>query len=155
MPQHLEPDFLPLRPMTLDDVSAVMAIEKRAYPFPWTATLFVDCLRHGYSGWLYVHDGKLAGYAMMMLVLDEMHLLNICIDPALQGKGLGSRLLKTLQRIARAAHAETCFLEVRQSNFAAIHLYLNAGFNEVGIRKGYYPAEFGRENAMVMAKTLC
>ena len=55
--------------MTLDDVSAVMAIEKRAYPFPWTATLFVDCLRHGYSGWLYEHDGKLAGYAMMMLVL--------------------------------------------------------------------------------------
>jgi ribosomal-protein-alanine N-acetyltransferase len=73
----------------------------------------------------------------------------------LQGKGLGSRLLKTLERIARAANRETCFLEVRQSNFAAIRLYLNAGFNEVGIRKGYYPAEFGRENAMVMAKTLC
>lgn len=131
-----------------------MLLEARAYPFPWTQSIFVDCLKHGYSGWIYEQDGKLLGYAMMMFVLDEMHLLNICIAPEGQGKGLGSRLLKTLERIARSGKAETCFLEVRQSNFSAIRLYLNAGFNEVGLRKGYYPAAFGREDAIVMAKTL-
>ncbi|WP_245606784.1 ribosomal protein S18-alanine N-acetyltransferase [Thiothrix lacustris] len=155
MPQHrTDADFLPLRPMTAEDVAAVMALEARAYPFPWTAAIFLDCLKHGHSGWVYEQDGQLQGYAMMMFVLDEMHLLNICIAPECQGQGLGSRFLKTLERIARTAKAETCFLEVRQSNFSAIRLYLNTGFNEVGIRKGYYPTEFGREDAMVMAKTL-
>ncbi|MGB3918468.1 ribosomal protein S18-alanine N-acetyltransferase [Thiothrix litoralis] len=151
---HTDPDFLPLRPMTSDDVTTVMALEARAYPFPWTAAIFLDCLKHGHSGWVYEQEGQLQGYAMMMFVLDEMHLLNLCIAPESQGQGLGSRLLKTLERIARTAKAETCFLEVRQSNFSAIRLYLNTGFNEVGIRKGYYPAAIGREDAIVMAKTL-
>jgi len=154
MLQPIEPAFLPLRPMTLDDLDAVMALELRAYPFPWTRAIFSDCLKHGYSGWLYEQDGQLQGYAMLMFVLDEMHLLNICIAPERQGQGLGSRLLKTLEHIGQIRHAETCFLEVRQSNFAAIRLYLNAGFNEVGLRKGYYQAEFGREDGIVMAKTL-
>lgn len=149
-----DPDFLPLRPMTPQDMDAVMAIESSAFPYPWTQRIFLDCLKHGYSGWLYEQDGKLVGYAMMMFALDEMHLLNICIRPDGQGKGLGSRLLKTLERIARSANATTCFLEVRQTNFSAIRLYLNAGFNEVGLRKGYYPAASGREDAIVMAKTL-
>ena len=154
MPPHTDPDFLPLRPMTSADVATVMTLENRAYPFPWTQAIFLDCLKHGYSAWVYEQEGKLMGYALMMFVLDEMHLLNICIAPEVQGQGLGSRLLATLERIARAAKAETCFLEVRQSNFSAIHLYLNTGFNEVGVRKGYYPTEFGREDATVMAKTL-
>ena len=140
--------------MTPDDLDTVMLMEARAYPFPWTRKIFNDCLKHGYSCWVYEQDGALAGYAAVMFVLDEMHLLNICIDPGLQGKGLGSRLLKTLERVARGAKAETCFLEVRSSNFPAIRLYLNAGFNEIGLRKGYYPAKCGREDAMVMAKTL-
>jgi ribosomal-protein-alanine N-acetyltransferase len=149
-----EPDFLPLRPMTVDDVVTIMQVEARAFPYPWTAGIFHDCLKHGYSGWVYEQNGSLVGYAMMMFVLDEMHLLNICIRPEDHGRGLGSRLLKTLERIALGAKAENCFLEVRQSNFSAIRLYLNAGFNEVGVRKGYYPATVGREDAIVMAKTL-
>jgi ribosomal-protein-alanine N-acetyltransferase len=147
-------DLLPLRPMTPEDVDAVMLVEECAFPFPWTRGIFLDCLKHGYSCWIYEQDGQLAGYAAVMFVLDEMHLLNICIRPELQGQGLGSRLLRTLERIARGVKAETCFLEVRQSNFSAIRLYLNAGFNEVGLRKGYYPALVGREDAVVMAKTL-
>lgn len=149
-----DPDFLPLRPMTEADLAAIMAIEARAFPFPWTARIFADCLKHHYSCWIYEENGVLTGYAAMMFVLDEMHLLNICIDPERQGKGLGSRLLSTLERIARAANATMCFLEVRQSNFSAIRLYLNTGFNEIGVRKGYYPALVGREDAIVMAKTL-
>jgi ribosomal-protein-alanine N-acetyltransferase len=147
-------DFLPLRPMTAQDLEAVMQIEVRAYPFPWTQGIFLDCLKHGYSCWIYEHDGVMKGYAVVMFTLDEMHLLNICIRPEVQGKRLGSRMLKTLERIARGAKAETCFLEVRQSNFSAIRLYMNAGFNEVGLRKNYYPAAAGREDAIVMAKTL-
>lgn len=154
MPNPIEQDVLPLRPMMLDDLDTVMALECRAYPFPWTRAIFSDCLKHGYSGWLYEQNGKLQGYAMLMFVLDEMHLLNICIAPESQGQRLGSRLLKTVEHIGRTRHAQTCFLEVRQSNFAAIRLYLNAGFNEIGVRKGYYPAEFGREDGIVMAKTL-
>lgn len=147
-------DFLPLRPMTEVDLAAIMAIEVRAFAFPWTAGIFADCLKHHYSCWVYEEHGVLTGYAAMMFVLDEMHLLNICIAPEHQGKGLGSRMLNTLERIARAANATTCFLEVRQSNFSAIRLYLKHGFNEIGIRKGYYPALIGREDAIVMAKTL-
>ncbi len=147
-------ELLPLRPMTPEDVDAVMQVEERAFPFPWTGGIFLDCLKHGYSCWIYEQDGHIAGYAAVMFVLDEMHLLNICIRPDLQGQGLGSRLLRTLERVARGVKAETCFLEVRQSNFSAIRLYLNAGFNEVGLRKGYYPALLGREDAVVMAKTL-
>lgn len=150
----VESDFLPLRPMRADDVDEVMAIEKRAYPFPWTAGIFHDCLKHNYSCWVFDQEGTLSGYAVLMFVLDEMHLLNVCISPDMQGQGYGSRLLKTLERIARGAKAGNCFLEVRQSNFAAIRLYLNAGFNEIGLRKGYYPASSGREDAIVMAKSL-
>lgn len=140
--------------MTLEDIPAIMQVEERAFAYPWTDGIFRDCLKHGYSGWIYEQAKTIIGYAMVMFVLDEMHLLNICIRPEDQGQGLGSRLLKTLERIGRAAHAETCFLEVRQSNFNAIRLYLNAGFHEIGQRKGYYPAKHGREDALVMAKTL-
>ncbi|MBU0655418.1 MAG: ribosomal protein S18-alanine N-acetyltransferase [Gammaproteobacteria bacterium] len=149
-----EHDLLPLRPMTAEDVVNVMAIEERAFPFPWTEGIFRDCIRQGYSCWIYEREGEIAGYAIVMFVLDEMHLLNICIRPEEQGRGLGSALLKTLERIAQGIKVETCFLEVRQSNFSAIRLYLNAGFNEIGQRKGYYPAAIGREDAIVMAKTL-
>jgi ribosomal-protein-alanine N-acetyltransferase len=147
-------DFLPLRPMTVEDVDAVMAIEERAFPFPWTRNIFLDCLRHGYSCWIYEENKQMVGYAAVMFSLDEMHLLNICIRPEAQGQRLGSRLWHTLERIGRGVKAETCFLEVRQSNFAAIRLYMNVGFNEIGLRKNYYPAAGGRENAIVMAKTL-
>jgi ribosomal-protein-alanine N-acetyltransferase len=147
-------DFLPLRPMTPEDMDAVMAIEERAFPFPWTRNIFLDCLRHGYSCWVYEENNQMVGYAAVMFSLDEMHLLNICIRPEDQGKRLGSRLWKTLERIGQGMKAETCFLEVRQSNFSAIRLYMNIGFNEIGLRKGYYPAVVGRENAIVMAKTL-
>lgn len=150
-----ETQLLPLRPMTVADLPDILPLEQQVYAFPWTEGIFKDCLRHHYPGWLHEQDGRLAGYAVIMLSLDEMHLLNLCIHPDHQGQRLGSRLLATLERIGRTSGAETCFLEVRQSNFAAIRLYLNAGFNEIGVRKAYYPARHGREDALIMAKTLC
>ena len=149
-----EADLLPLRPMTMDDLDAVMSIERRAFPFPWTQKNFQDCLKQGYLCRIYEQSGQILAYSVVMLVLDEMHLLNICVDPDVQGQRLGSRLLHSMECLAQEWQAQTCFLEVRQSNFAAIRLYLNTGFNEVGLRKGYYPAKLGRENAIIMAKTL-
>jgi len=150
----IELELLPVRPMTEQDIDTVMTIEKRAFPFPWTPSIFKDCLKHNYSCWIYERDASIIGYAVMMFVIDEMHLLNICVDPDVQGQRLGSRLLHSMECLAQEWQAQTCFLEVRQSNFAAIRLYLNTGFNEVGLRKGYYPAKLGRENAIIMAKTL-
>ena len=146
--------LLPVRTLTVADLDAVMQVENRAFTFPWTVRNFQDCLKQGYLCLAYEQDSQLVAYSVVMLVLDEMHLLNICVDPTHQGKGLGGRLLRTMEQQAKALQAQTCFLEVRQSNFSAIRLYLNAGFNEVGIRKGYYPAKLGREDAIVMAKTL-
>lgn len=152
MPAEIE--YLPLQPMTEADIAAVMAVEIKAYAFPWTERNFLDCLKQNYSCWLYKEKAELLGYAIVMFIVDEMHILNVCIHPQAHGQRLGSRLLATLERIARSKQVETCFLEVRQSNFSAIRLYLNAGFNEIGLRKGYYPAAIGREDAIVMAKTL-
>ena len=150
----VDAETLSLRPMTMADLSVVLSIEQQAYQFPWGYGIFEDCLKHGYSCWVYENERNIIAYAAVMFSLDEMHLLNICVHPDYHGQRLGSRLLKTLERIGKGVKADTCFLEVRQSNFSAIRLYINAGFNEVGLRKNYYQALHGREDAIVMAKTL-
>ena len=150
----VDAEILSLRPMSMADLSAVLSIEQQAYQFPWSHGIFEDCLKHGYSCWVYENQCHIIAYAVVMFSLDEMHLLNICVHPAYHRQRLGSRLLKTLECIGKGLKADTCFLEVRQSNSSAIRLYLNAGFNEVGLRKGYYQAIHGREDAIVMAKTL-
>ncbi len=145
---------LPLRPMREDDLDAVMAVERRAYPFPWTQGIFRDCLRAGYQAWL-LHDGAtLIGYGVLSLAADEAHVLNVCVDPSTQRRGHGRRLLRTLLRIARGQGAQRVFLEVRPSNPHAVALYHDEGFNEIGRRPRYYPAANGREDAIVMALEL-
>lgn len=147
--------ILPLREMQESDLDTVMAIEVQAYPYPWTRGIFSDCLRHNYRCLVYENEAnELVAYAVISVVVDEMHLLNLTVNPACQGEGLGKRLLKTVEMLGKGLAADTCFLEVRPSNEAALSLYLQHGFNEVGLRKGYYPADHGRENAVVMAKTL-
>lgn len=142
------------RPMRQDDVPAVMAIELAAYPFPWTAGIFRDCLKSGYHGLVLERGQQLIGYAMLSVAVDEGHLLNLCIDPAQQGCGHGRHLLGEVIALARRFGVETLFLEVRPSNPHAIALYRSVGFCEVGVRRGYYPAARGREDALVMALTL-
>lgn len=145
---------LDYRPMHADDVAAIMAIEQRIYPFPWTAGNFTDSLAAGYSAWVCSADGALAGYAVMMLVLDEAHLLNISIAAEHQRCGLGSALLEQLFAVAKAAGAARMFLDVRPSNESGCALYRRYGFAEIGRRRGYYPAAGGREDALVMARDL-
>jgi [ribosomal protein S18]-alanine N-acetyltransferase len=143
-----------LRAMREDDIAAVMSIETRAYPFPWSEGIFRDCLNACYPSWLLVQDGTVIGYGIISVAAREAHILNICIDPEVQGLGHGRRLLRALVRMTRAQNAERIFLEVRPSNPRAIELYFDEGFNEIGRRPRYYPAHHGREDAIVMAMEL-
>ena len=143
-----------MRPMRQADVEAVVAIEQRAYPFPWTAGIFRDCLRAGHHCWVLEAGGTIIGYGVLSAAAGEAHILNVCIDPDRQGAGLGRRLLRRLVDLARWHQAEQVFLEVRPSNPKAIALYRSEGFNEIGTRPNYYPAAKGREDAIVMAMAL-
>jgi len=143
-----------LRPMTEEDMEAVLAIERRAYPYPWSEGIFRDCLRVGYCCRVCEQDGQLAGYAVMSVGAGEAHILNLCVAPPLQGQGLGRFMLRHILDIARGHGADTVLLEVRPSNQAALKLYADMGFNEVGIRKAYYPAPKGKEDAIILARSL-
>jgi [ribosomal protein S18]-alanine N-acetyltransferase len=141
-----------LSPMTEGDLDEVAAIEKSAYEFPWTRGNFEDSLRNGYFGVCMRHvTGTLIGYCVLMPVVDEMHLLNLCVAPAAQGAGAGLTLLREAVRIAHAERLEGLLLEVRPSNHRAIRLYEQFGFVTIGRRKNYYPARHHtREDAIVM-----
>jgi ribosomal-protein-alanine N-acetyltransferase len=140
-----------LRPMRESDLEEVMAIELRAYPFPWTRGIFRDCLVAGYPAWLLLERGLPIGYGVVSVAVDEAHVLNVCVAPERQGRGLGRYLLRALVQAARERRAERVFLEVRPSNPHAIALYHSEGFNEIGRRPRYYPSQDGREDAIVMA----
>lgn len=143
-----------LRPMRREDLNAVLEIELRAYPFPWTRGIFNDCLRVDHPAWV-LHEGdRIVGYGVLSVAADEAHVLNVCVDPDLQSRGHGRRLLRALVQLARGRSAQRLFLEVRPSNRAAIALYHDEGFNEIGRRPRYYPAHDGREDALVMALEL-
>lgn len=142
------------RLMREDDLATVVNIEQAAYLFPWSESIFRDCLRAGYACWVMELDNELMGYAVLLTAVGECHILNLCIDPVLQGKGYGRRLLNKMLDYAKSVNANSAFLEVRPSNTYAVELYESEGFNEVGIRKDYYPAKIGREDAMIFAKEL-
>ncbi len=140
--------------MQLRDVPAVVVLEQASYDFPWTEGIFGDCLRAGHPCWTLWADGQLAGYGILSVAAGEAHVLNICIDPARRGEGLGRHLLRRLLDVARWNGAHRVFLEVRPSNPVAQTLYASIGFVEIGRRPRYYPARDGREDAIVMALEL-
>ncbi|HWU69485.1 MAG TPA: ribosomal protein S18-alanine N-acetyltransferase [Stenotrophobium sp.] len=151
----VQEDAWRLTPMQASHLQAVMTIELRAYPFPWTEGIFKDCLRSGYSAWVMTDaGGRIHGYAVMTMAVGEAHVLNLCIDPAMQRRGLGRMLLSHLMTLARAAHCTAVLLEVRKSNKAALNLYRSMRFEPVGIRKAYYPAHGGREDACVLCHNI-
>jgi [ribosomal protein S18]-alanine N-acetyltransferase len=141
-------------PMRETDVDAVIAAEQRAYHFPWTRGNFVDSLKAGHSAWVCREDGVLVGYAVLMRVVDEAHLLNITILPEFQRRGLGSELLGEMFDVARGHGAVRMLLEVRPGNVSGLALYRRFLFSEIGRRRGYYPGHDGREDAIVMAREL-
>lgn len=143
-----------VRTMSLEDIEQVLEIELVAYDFPWTANVFAECLRAGYVCRVCVNEGVMMGYGIMSMGAGECHIMNLCVDPGRHGNGYGSLLMNDLLDIAELTRTHIAFLEVRISNRRAHALYQQLGFNEIGIRKNYYPARRGREDAYVLAKTL-
>jgi ribosomal-protein-alanine N-acetyltransferase len=141
--------------MDEDDLEQVLRIEKAAYTHPWTPGIFRDSLRAGYCAWVVENQSaEIIGYGVMSVAAGEAQLLNLCIHPDYQRRGLGEALLRHLIGLAAYHGAQTLFLEVRASNLAAYRIYHRAGFNEVGVRRNYYPAKKGREDALLLALTL-
>jgi ribosomal-protein-alanine N-acetyltransferase len=140
--------------MTEGDLAEVTAAEQRIHPFPWSPGNFRDSLAAGHDCWLKREAGTLVAFAVVMRAVDEAHLLNISVVPERQRVGLGRTLLDFLGDQAHQAGMKRMLLEVRISNTQAIAFYRHVDFAEIGRRRGYYPASAGREDAIVMAKTL-
>jgi ribosomal-protein-alanine N-acetyltransferase len=136
--------------MTAADLDAVIAIEGAIYPYPWTRGNFSDALAAGYHCWMVECGGQPVGYTVVMVAAGEAHLLNLSVAGAWQRRGLGRELLNYVFKLARDTSAGRILLEVRPSNRAAIALYSAAGFAEIALRRGYYPAGDAREDAMVL-----
>lgn len=150
---------LAVLPLRLVDLDAVLLIEQQAYAHPWSHGNFVDSLAAGYEAWaLWEGRGqqaRLLGYFLAMQGVDEMHLLNITVQPAQQGRGLARQMLDELCARCRALGRTQIWLEVRQSNERARQVYQRYGFAEVGLRRAYYPAGPGkREDAILMSLSL-
>ena len=143
-----------LRPMRMEDVEAILTVEQEIYTHPWTAGNFRDSLHAGYSCWVMEYADVLAGYGVLMVGVDEAHLLNLSIAATHQRRGLGRSLLLHFIDIACACQADKLLLEVRPSNRAARVLYASTGFREVSVRRSYYPAAAGREDAILMGLDL-
>ena len=142
------------RPMRAADLDAVLAIEQGIYTHPWTTGQFRDSLHAGYSCWVMECGGRLTGYGVLMVGASEAHLLNLSVAADWQGQGLGRSLLHRFIAIARGCEARRIFLEVRPSNETARWLYADTGFRELYVRRGYYPAKAGREDAILMGLDL-
>jgi ribosomal-protein-alanine N-acetyltransferase len=136
------------------DVPMVVAIERSAYQFPWSEGIFRDCLRVGYVCRLIEVGGDIAGYGIMSIGAGEAHILNVCMRSDYRSRGLARQVLLYLIDKARAAGMYEAFLEVRPSNTVAARLYHSLGFEQVGVRRGYYQATDGREDAAVLRRLL-
>jgi len=148
---HLE-----LRPMVVGDVDEVHALECSVFPHPWSRANFMDSLASGYDAWVLREPaGALAGYFLLMYALDEAHLLDVAVAAPLHGRGIGRYLLDRIASRSRAQRMASILLEVRPSNTRALDVYRQYGYEEIGRRKGYYPAHEGRrEDAIVMRYVL-
>ena len=143
-----------IRPMMEIDLPEVAAIEQGSYAFPWSENIFRDCLRVGYTCRALDLEGRIIGYGVMSLGAGEAHILNVCVREEFRTVGFGRRLLEHLIERAASAGVAEAFLEVRPSNLSAIRLYQHLGFEQIGIRRGYYQAPDGREDAIVLKREI-
>jgi ribosomal-protein-alanine N-acetyltransferase len=139
-----------VRQLLLADLDEVVAIEQASYPYPWTRGIFEDCLKVGYACFGCILAGQLVGYSIQNWGVGEAHLLNLCVRPELRHRGLGRLMLDHAIDHAQRLDCIVMLLEVRPSNPRAIRLYRDRGFEQIGRRSGYYPANEGREDAIVM-----
>lgn len=148
------PPQILIRDMGFDDVAAVAQVERRSYTFPWSEPIFRDCLRAHYYCCVAELDSIVMGYAIMSTGAGEAHVLNLCVAEEYRCRGIGSQLLEHLLEFARGLGVIDVFLEVRPSNTSAIRLYQSLGFAQIGVRRGYYQAMEGREDAVVLRRAL-
>ena len=136
------------------DIVTVLDIERESNPFPWTIENFKDCIEKGYYSLVLKEDNKVIGFAILSVSTEESHLLNIGLTSLKRGRGLGRELLEKMIMAAEVMGSKKIFLEVRISNVIAIDLYKASGFKEIGLRKKYYRLKEGREDAILMSKSL-
>jgi ribosomal-protein-alanine N-acetyltransferase len=136
------------------DVPEIFRIERSSYAFPWTEGIFRDCLRVNYTCRVAEIGVAVAGYGIMSVAAGEAHLLNLCVGEDYRCRGIGRRLLAHLIQVAVNVGAREAFLEARPSNTAAIRLYQSLGFVQIGVRRGYYQAVDGREDAIVLKRRI-
>jgi ribosomal-protein-alanine N-acetyltransferase len=139
-----------IREMRLDDVSRVILIEREIFLFPWTEMNFADSVKAGYHCRVLEQNDALIGYGIMMMGPGEAHILTIGISAQWQHQGWGGKLLQYFIDLAKQQEAASVLLDVRESNIGAANLYRRLGFKQIAVRKGYYPAMCGREDALVM-----
>lgn len=142
------------RHMRMSDLIEVARLEKALYAFPWSLGNFRDSVTADYDCWVVTHGETVIGYAVLMVALDEAHLLNFAVAAEWQNQGIGRGFLKHMVEVARVAGCQIVYLEVRPSNFAARHLYRVMGFQQIAIRPEYYPANGGREDALFLGLSL-
>ncbi|QKJ85671.1 ribosomal-protein-alanine N-acetyltransferase [Paramixta manurensis] len=140
--------------LTPNDIADAFAIEQRSHAFPWTEKTFASNQGERYLNYRLDKAGVMAAFAITQVVLDEATLFNLAVDPVWQRQGLGRCLLTHLIEQLRQREVLTLWLEVRASNRGAIALYEALDFNEVSLRRNYYPTASGREDAIIMALTL-
>lgn len=142
------------RSMLFEDIQRVTELEQQSYNHTWTEGIFRDCIRVGYDCLVMELDGCVQAFGLVSVAANEAHILNICVARECQRQGYGKRMLHKLLEIAEKKGADFVYLEVRESNDPAINLYDSEGFSRLGVRKKYYPADDGREDALVFAKAL-
>ncbi len=136
------------------DIDAIVAIEKDVYVFPWTPGNFHDSLESGYLCMGAFLHGELIAYAILMRAIDEAHLLNLAVASRWQRQGIAALFLQRLIDEAANLDCKDFYLEVRPSNLAARMLYDRFGFRQVGLRRDYYPAVTGREDALFLSRAV-
>ena len=142
------------REMSELDLAKVLSVERNACDYPWTEGNFNDCLSGNYESWLLELKGEVIGHGVISAAVGEAHLLNICVARHCHGQGFGRIILRYLANRSLELDAEAMFLEVRESNLPALALYQSEGYQQIGLRKNYYPAIAGKEHAIVMSLQL-
>lgn len=143
-----------IRPLSEEDLTAVLEIERLGYSHPWTEAVFLDCFRADYRLWALTRAGVLIGYAVVAYLVDEAHLLNLCVTPSWRQQGGATQLLQHVCARSREDGMRQVLLEVRESNESARRLYRREGFSAIGRRPDYYPGAGRREAAEVMSRPL-
>ena len=143
-----------ISPLKKTHTAVLVEITKLAMPHPWCEKTFYDCFKENYYAWILQLNGEVVGFVIILVQLPNCDLMNIVVHPDYQRQGYGEQLLQHAITFAKSRGAQKMLLEVRRSNLAAIQLYQQCGGSEIGVRKGYYADDNGREDAVLFELSL-